>query len=48
MKKFLRYLRTVKNYWNSPKGRFDILDYGKAIVYFILTTIVILLAVKLY
>ena len=47
MKKFLRYLRTIKNYWNSPKGRFDILDYGKAIVIFIVMVILTILIIKM-
>lgn len=36
------YLRTIRNYWKTPKGRHDILDYLKAIVMIVLTTLIVL------
>ena len=37
------YLRTIKNYLKTPKGRHDFLDYLKAIVLIILTSLIIFL-----
>ncbi|EKX98862.1 hypothetical protein HMPREF9163_00875 [Selenomonas sp. oral taxon 138 str. F0429] len=41
------YLRTIRQYATSPKGRHDILDYLYAGVIFILTTVLIMLFLRI-
>lgn len=41
MQKFLGYLRTFVNYYQSPKGHRDILDYTRAAVVFLLMTLIV-------
>lgn len=48
MKEILGYIRTVKNYCKSPKGRFDVLDYAKAIAIFVVVTIFAIILLKFW
>ena len=41
MAKWNAYLRVIKDYWKTPKGRHDILDYTRAIIIVIVLTIII-------
>ncbi len=40
------YWRTLRQYWATPKGRHDSLDYGKAVLFILLT--ILLAYVGLY
>lgn len=37
MKLLTGYWRTLGQYWRDPKGRHDIIDYGRAAVFLLLT-----------
>ena len=41
------YLRALKNYSQTPKGKHDLIDYSKAIVLIILTTMIIIATIKI-
>ena len=36
------YLRTIRNYLKTPKGKHDTLDYLKAFALIVLTTLIVL------
>ena len=40
------YLRTLKNYIATPKGRHDVLDYFRALIIIALTSALIMSIVK--
>lgn len=42
------YLKTLKKYFQTPKGRHDILDYLKAMILITLTTIILLIIIKIF
>lgn len=42
----LGYLRTIKNYLQTPKGRHDTLDYLKALVLIVLTTLIVMVVLR--
>ena len=42
----LGYLRTIKNYLRTPKGRHDTLDYLKAFIIIILTTLIVMVVLR--
>lgn len=46
MKIIFGYLKTILNYCQNPKGHFDILDYLKFIVIFVVTTTIIIYTLK--
>ena len=46
LKVMQRYIRTLINYWRTPKGRHDLIDYAKAIAIILSTTAVIALIAK--
>ena len=42
------YLKTIKEYLNTPKGKHDFIDYLKAIILIILTSLILLIIIKLF
>lgn len=42
------YIRVIKDYWNLPKGRHDIIDYARAIGLIIAVTLVISLVLAYF
>ena len=43
---FFGYLRTLRNYLKTPKGRHDTLDYLKALILIVLTTLILVVILK--
>lgn len=43
---FFGYLRTLSNYLKTPKGRHDTLDYLKALILIVLTTLILVVILK--
>ena len=41
MKNFFGYVRTLRNYFQTPKARHDIKDYARALAIILLTAIII-------
>lgn len=48
MAKLTNYLKVIKDYWNTPKGRHDIIDYLRAILIVILLSIIISLVLAYF
>ena len=42
------YWRTLQQYWRSPKGRHDILDYARAALAVILTVAAVAMALAIF
>ncbi len=40
------YLRTLRNYLKTPKGRHDTFDYLKALMLVVLTTLILVVILK--
>ena len=44
--KIFGYLKAFKNYWQTPKGRHDFLDYLRAGIIIFLTAIMVMLILR--
>ena len=40
------YIKTIRNYLQTPKGKHDFIDYSKAIILIILTTLIVVVILK--
>ena len=47
MKVLMGYIRTIKNYLQTKKGKHDVVDYLKAICLILITFIILLLISKI-
>ena len=41
------FLRTLRQYWENPKGRHDIKDYGQALFIIMLTAVFAVLLLRM-
>ena len=46
VRKFFGYVRTLKNYFRTPKGRHDFFDYARAVAIILFTSLIIFLLVR--
>ncbi|MBR4152804.1 MAG: hypothetical protein IKT98_07580 [Selenomonadaceae bacterium] len=45
-KLFCGYVRTLRNYFQTPKARHDFKDYARVVVMILLTTLIIFLIIR--
>ena len=47
MRNLIGYLKTIKNYLQTSKGKHDVTDYLRAVIIIVFTTIVIIMMLKI-